>query len=292
MRKTFLALTALCVVLSGRAQEVLRKLDWAELSKSGKALSGVVENGFLRVESTNATGLRADLLKIENPGISRSFYAVRGEIRSDNVEGDGFLEMWSVFPAAQAGAGEGKFFSRTLGESGETGKISGTSQLRTFMLPFNRTGAATPPSRLELNLILPGKGVVYVGPLELVEFAARSADPAIAGAWWSDRTAGWIGGIGGSLLGCLGALIGCLAAQRKARGFVIGTASAMIGLGAILAFATVIALMMRQPYSVWYPLALGAVLLLSIIPVRLRGFRRQYEDHELRRMAAADAAGR
>ena len=195
MKRTFLGLMSLCLILNGRAQEVLRRLDWEELSKSGLELPGTIEDKkFLRVESANSSGLRVALLKIEDPQITRSFYAVRGEIRYEDVQGDGFLEMWNIFPPGNKGAPEGKFYSRTLGSSGEMGKISGTSQLRTFMLPFNRTGAATPPSRLELNLILPGKGVVHIGPLELVEYAASGA-PAMAGAWWSDRTAGWIGGI-------------------------------------------------------------------------------------------------
>lgn len=283
---------SLCLILNGRAQEVLQRFDWEELSKSGLELPGTIEEKkFLRVESTNSSGLRVALLKIEDPRITNTFYAVRGRIRYEDVEGVGFMEMWNFFPPVKQGAPEGRFFSRTLGLLGDMRKISGTSPLRTFTLPFDRTGTATPPSRLELNLILPGKGVVHIGPLELVEYASGGAQ-AMAGAWWSDRTSGWIGGIGGSLLGSLGALLGYLVAKRKARGFVIGTASVLIGMGGALACATIVALTMRQPYGVWYPLALGAVLLLSILPARLRGFRRQYEDHEFRKMAAADAVGR
>jgi hypothetical protein len=285
-----LLLFAAGVTVNGKGQEILQRFGWAELSKSGVVLPGTVEEkGFLRVESTNSTGLRETLLRIENPPISRTFYAVRGEIRYEGVEGDGFLEMWNVFPPARPGEVEAQFFSRTMGKSGEMGKISGTSGLRTFMLPFDRTGAAKTPSRLELNLVLPERGVVHIGPLELVQYTGRGA-AAAAGAWWSDRTAGWIGGIGGTLIGCVAALISLLATNGKARGFVIGTAGGLIGLGVVLAVATMTALMMRQPYGVWYPMALGAVLLLAIIPGRLRGFRRQYEDRELRRMAA-DAVG-
>jgi hypothetical protein len=295
MRRVFFSLAGLCLVLNGWAQEVLRKIDWNELSKNGSALVGTVgEKGFLEIESTNSNGLRAALLKIENPSITLAFYAIRGEIRYEGVEGDGFLEMWSIFPPLKERGPESQFFSRTLGMSGEMGKISGTSTLRSFLLPFDRTGAASAPSRLELNLVLPGKGTVYIGPLELVQYAtSRAAVGAMTmpGAWWSDRTAGWIGGIGGTLVGCFAALISFLAARQKARGFVVGTARALIGIGFVLGGATLLALVTGQPYGVWYPLALGAVLLLAIVPVRLRGFRRQYEDHELRKMAAADAVG-
>ena len=62
----------------------------------------------------------------------------------------------------------------------------------------------------------------------------------------------------------------------------------LISFGGLLAIGGIIALILRQPYGVWFPLVLGAALLLGILPVRLRHFRRHYEELELRRMAAAD----
>ena len=39
--------------------------------------------------------------------------------------------------------------------------------------------------------------------------------------WWSDQTAAWIGGIGGSLLGLNGALLGTLGGLGRARRLVL-----------------------------------------------------------------------
>ena len=57
----------------------------------------------------------ATVLTILQPKITTDFYAVTGEVRYDNVEGDGFLEMWNHFGETAA------YFSRTLGITGPLG---------------------------------------------------------------------------------------------------------------------------------------------------------------------------
>jgi hypothetical protein len=47
---------------------------------------------------------------------------------------------------------------------------------------------------------------------------------------------------------------------------------------------------MDQPYAVWFPLLLLGGLLVGILPVRLRQYRRHYETLELRRMSSLDTA--
>src|SRR5258706_160420 len=76
-------------------------------------------------------------------------YAIIGKIKYESVEGDGFLEMWNYFPPAKPGSPEEKYFSRTLGESGPMGKITGSSDWRVFKVPFNRTGTSNAPARLQ-----------------------------------------------------------------------------------------------------------------------------------------------
>jgi hypothetical protein len=283
--RTKLAILVLGGILANRAEQLLLEHEW-QASEANRIAASQVTNNVLRIASTNAP-LRVELLRIEKPPISGNFYAIQGRIRYEGVAGDGLLEMWNVFAPEKKGAAEGRYFSRTLGESGEMGKISGSSDWRTFQLPFNRTGTTHPPKRLEINLVLPGAGIVDIEPIKLVEYSGGFGGPT--GAWWSNQTAGWIGGIGGSMLGCLGGLLGFLVAKRKARGFVLTSASVLIALGCVLSIAGIAAVMTRQPYAVWFPLVLGAALLLTIIPLRLRGFQRVYEDQELRRMTAFDS---
>ena len=282
-------------VSTSSAQQVLAEYDWRQLAESGQLLGGVPitmdGRSALKIANTNDTPLQLQLLKIPKPSISKKAYAIKGEVKYDDVRGDGYLEMWNFFPPLGPGMPEGQYFSRTLGVGGEMGKLSGTANWRAFMLPFDSTGGSGSPTRLEINVLLPAKGTVYLGPVKLVEYAGSlfGAGMSHPNAWWSDRAAGLIGGIGGGTIGCLGSLLAWLAWKGLARRFVVVTAWLLIGLGVVSCFAGVVALTLKQPYAVWFPLLLGAALLLGIIPFRLRNYLKHYEDLELRRMTAIDA---
>jgi hypothetical protein len=292
MKSIFLALCWIAALLPCSAVET--SYDWKALAKNGTIFPGRLssnEAAFLEVENTNATELRVTLLKIENPPVSSMQYAVTGEIAYENVKGDGFLELWSVFAPRKPGAREERYFTRTLGRSGEMGKISGTSATRPFSLVFDRTGTLHPPIQFEINLILPGPGKVRIGPLKLVEYASSGRTLANSSPWWSENSGGWIGGIGGAGLGLLGGLLSFLGLKQKAHGFVIGTTQALIGVGVCSAVAGCVALATGQPYWVWSPLILIAAILLCVLPFRLRTYRHLYAEIEMRRMTAADAMG-
>jgi hypothetical protein len=133
----------------------------------------------LKITNTNDLPLQLTLLKIEKPPIASMNYSLGGEIKYEGVQGAGYLEMWNYFPPVRSGLPEGRYFSRTLAPagSGPMGQIAGTSSWREFSLPFNRTGSTSPPSRLEFNIFLPGRGVVYIGPLKLRQLDG-SPEPA------------------------------------------------------------------------------------------------------------------
>jgi hypothetical protein len=295
MKTQSLMVLSLFSVLTCAAEHTVTEYEWKKLADVGQLLSGnvAVVDGrtVLKIENTNSTAFLAPLLKIQKPGISNTFYAIRGEIKYENVLGNGYLEMWNHFPPITPGMPEGQFFTKTLGESGEMGKISGTSKWRKFSLPFDSTGASGPPTKLELNLMLPGKGTVYLSSLLLAEWPGNPfhRKGVVAGQWWSDQRGGLIGGVLGSILGVIGGLLAWLAARGKSRRFVLVTYQLLIGCGGLSFVAAMIALITHQTYGVWFPLLLVGVLLLSIFPFRLKQTRRVYEDLELRRMAAIDA---
>jgi hypothetical protein len=287
---SYLSLVATC-----SAQTVLAEYDWQKLAQNGQLRGGeaasVDGKSALKIVNRNGTPLQLQLLKILKPPISKKLYAITGEVKYDGIRGDGYLEMWNFFPPLQSGMPEGQYFSRTLGVGGEMGKLSGTSDWRAFMLPFDGTGGSGSPTRLEINIFLPAQGTVFLGPVKLVEYTDSFASMGMASsnAWWSDRAAGVVGGIGGGVIGCLGGLLGRLAWKGQARRFVVAASWLLIGLGVALGLAAVVALSEKQRYAVWFPLVLGGVLLLGIIPFRLRKFLKHYKDLELRRMMAMDA---
>jgi hypothetical protein len=294
MKNLFLAIFFFISAWLRAEERALMDFDWrkqAPPDKSSEAVLRTVNNrSVLVIQHTNGAPLTMSLLRLSKPQISSELYAIVGEIRYEKVEGQGYLEMWSSFPPANSGLPEARYFSRTLAESGKTGRITGTAGWRRFVVPFNRTGTSNPPIRLEFNLVLPGSGTVYLGSTKLVEYpAGTSMDTVLeSGAWWSDRAGGWIGGTMGSVLGCLAGLLAWLAGKGMARGFVLVTLIVLISLGGLLSLAGIVALMMRQPYGVWFVLLLPGILALTILPARLVQFRRNYENLELRRMASLD----
>jgi hypothetical protein len=286
MKTILLLLTAIIFTATARADDqVISTFSWKELADAGKLTAGTLTgapDNALKVENPGPGAMSVTVLTIVQPKITTDFYAVSGEVRYDNVEGDGFLEMWSHFGATAA------YFSRTLGITAPMAKLTGTSNWRAFTLPFNAKGASSRPSKLVVNVYLPGKGSVFLRNLKLVQSTAATQ----SGAGWSGRTAGIVGGVGGVLIGCLGALIEWLAVRGKAQRFVVNAVRVLIGVGVASALGGLAAVVLRQPYAVWYALLLIGVLLVVIFPFRLRRYQDRYREFELRRMASMDATAR
>jgi hypothetical protein len=286
MKTILLLLSAVIFIAAARADDqVISTFSWKELADAGKLTAGTLTgapDNALKVENHGPGAMSATVLTIVQPKITTDFYAVTGEVRYDNVEGDGFLEMWSHFGETAA------YFSRTLGITGPMAKLTGTSDWRAFTLPFNAKGASSRPSKLVVNVYLPGNGSVFLRNLKLVQSTAAT----YTGGRWSGRTAGVIGGVGGVLIGCLGALIEWLAARGKAQRFVVNAVRVLIGAGVAFVLGGLAAVALRQPYGVWYALLLLGVLVAVIFPFRLRRYQDRYREFELRRMTSMDATAR
>src|SRR5215471_9720075 len=280
MKTILLLLSAFIFTAAARADEqVISTFSWKELGDTGKLTAGTftgAPDNALKVENRGPGAMSATVLTIAKPKISTDFYAVTGEVRYDNVEADGFLEMWSHFGETAA------YFSRTLGLAGPMAKLTGTSDWRAFTLPFNAKGASSRPSKLVVNVQLPGKGSVFLRNLKLVQSTGFDRAATKTGAWWSDRTVGIVGGLVGAIIGCIGALTEWLAARGKAQHFVVNAVRVLIGAGVVFALGGLAAVTLRQPYGVWYALLLLGVLVLVIFPFRLRRYRDRYREFELR----------
>lgn len=110
--------------------------------------------------------------------------------------------------------------------------------------------------------------------------------------WWTAQQAGLIGGVAGSVVGILGGILGTIAGiyapKGKLKGLVYGLAATIIGFGGISLVAGIVALLLRQPFFVYYPLILvGFVCVISLgslVPV----IRLRYREADHRRLEAEE----
>ncbi len=228
------------------------------------------------------------LIELPEPGISSPVYALKGMVRYQDVQGEGFLQLDNDFGAA------GTFYTKSLAATGPLGKLSGSSDWRPFVLPFyansgDEADDASPlPERLSLSIFLPEAGTVSIAEVALYQYATGEDPMQAAGQWFSDRSAGLLGGIGGALIGLWGAFIGVAAARGKARRFALGSAVALVAIGITSLAGGVVALATAQPYAVYFPLLLLGIILVVVFGIMRGSLSAQYEQHELKRMQSMD----
>ena len=115
--------------------------------------------GSLRITANKPTTVRlfeTGELDVENARLS-----YRAKLRSENMQGNVYLEMWCHFP------GKGEFFSRAR-DTPVSGTVEWASQETPFFL---KTGEN--PDNVKLNLVIEGSGTVWVDDIRLVQAALR-----------------------------------------------------------------------------------------------------------------------
>jgi len=228
------------------------------------------------------------LLELPDPGISSPVYALKGMVRYDDVQGDGFLQLDSHFGDA------GTFFTKGLTAAGPLGKLGGSSDWRPFVLPFfansgDQADSVAPlPDKLTLSLVLPGAGTVSIREVGLYQYASGEDPLRAAGQWFGTRSAALLGGIGGALIGLWGSLIGVLASRGKARHFVLGSANALLVTGIASFVGGAVAVATGQPYAVYYPLLLIGIILVLVLGKMRGNLSARYEQLELKKMQSMD----
>lgn len=249
-------------------------------------LSGSVAGSEALVESSD--GGSFPLVVIESPGVGAPGWVVETEVRYEGVGGLGYLEMWSELEDGS------RYYSRTLGTEGTMAALTGDSPSRPAELPFFLDGDLR-PVRLEVNLVLPEGGRVWVGPLRLSALPgatttppapAATADPN-GGAWWGEGT-GPLAGVAGGLLGLLGGLIGVLSGLRRGRRLVLGVMAAVAAAGLAVFALGLLAWWQGQPTHVVWPLLLLGAIAAGVCGVLLPSVRARYVADELRRLQARD----
>jgi hypothetical protein len=143
-------------------EEVLREypVDGLEgvLTKSGIALDETVTsdgNGSLRVSADQPRQVR--LFETGDLDIENARLIYRAKLRTENVEGKVYLEMWCRFP------GKGEFFSRALNDP-----LMGSSGWTTQETPFFLKKGEN-PDNVKLNLVIEGTGSVWIDDIRLTK---------------------------------------------------------------------------------------------------------------------------
>jgi hypothetical protein len=109
-----------------------------------------------RFEPREAGPIR--LFEVSNLGVDACILTYRAQMRTENLNGTAFLQMWCVFD------GLGEFFSKGLNR-----KVSGTTGWASYETPFwLRAGQS--PSKVKLEIAVEGNGgTIWVRDVTLLK---------------------------------------------------------------------------------------------------------------------------
>jgi hypothetical protein len=109
--------------------------------------------GSLRITAPGPTVVR--LFEVSDIDIENARLTYQARLRTENVNGQVYLEMWCHFP------GRGEFFSRGL-----QSPLTGTMNWSTAETPFFLKKGEK-PDLIKLNLVITGKGTVWIDDVRL-----------------------------------------------------------------------------------------------------------------------------
>ncbi len=128
------------------------------ISRSGVQLDKDVSsdgNGSLQVAATGPTVVR--LFELGDIDIENARLIYQAKVRTKDVEGQVYLEMWCSFP------GKGEFFSRGLATP-----LSDTTDWTTQQTPFFLQKGDN-PDNVKLNLVINGKGMAWIDDIQVMQ---------------------------------------------------------------------------------------------------------------------------
>jgi hypothetical protein len=128
------------------------------LTQSGLGLDKEVSSdgsGSLRADAPGQTVIR--LFELGDIDIENARLIYQAKVRTKDVEGQVYLEMWCSFP------GKGEFFSRAL-ESPLSGTTDWTTQQTPFFLQKGQN-----PDNVKLNLVINGKGTAWIDDVRVMQ---------------------------------------------------------------------------------------------------------------------------
>ena len=111
-------------------------------------------NGSLRITANAPVTVK--LYETGDIHLEKAQLIYRARLRTEDVEGQVYLEMWCSFP------GKGEFFSRAL-----QSPLSGTNEWSSQETPFLLLKGEN-PDNVKMNLVVNGKGKVWIDDIRLL----------------------------------------------------------------------------------------------------------------------------
>ena len=135
------------------------KLDLDDASSLGTTVSRdpkVKQEGNGSIKITTLWPTTICLGEVEGLNVENGQLIYRAQVKSENLEGTAFLEMWCH-------VGGGQYFSR-----GMNSVVTGTMDWKTLQTPFFlQPGQKT--KKATLNIVINGKGTVWVDDVRLLK---------------------------------------------------------------------------------------------------------------------------
>ena len=119
--------------------------------------TGVYADGSESLKITTDKSLVIQLANTGDIDVEDALLLYRGKIKTQDVEGKVFLEMWCSFGE------KGQYFSKAI-ENALTGTNDWTVQETPFFLKKGEN-----PDDIKLNVVIDGKGTVWIDQIELLE---------------------------------------------------------------------------------------------------------------------------
>ncbi|MGB2809701.1 MAG: DUF4190 domain-containing protein [Sedimentisphaerales bacterium] len=118
-------------------------------------------NGSLRIEAIETTTIR--LFETGDIDIEDARLIYQARLRTENLQGKAYLEMWCYFP------GGGEYFSKGLYAAliGSTGTSWSIEEIP-FILKKGQN-----PDNVKLNLVIEGRGTVWIDDIRLLKGSLR-----------------------------------------------------------------------------------------------------------------------
>lgn len=221
-------------------------------------------------------------------GMESETYALQLLVDHNLSGSPAYFEMWTSLNSG------GQFFSKTLATRGLMAHLDGVVTDRDVLIPASLEGSSETASKCSLAIVLPSGGQVTIRKARMLDLpAGLSIVTSVPGQWFPSWFGGVLGGVFGVIAGCLGSFYayscrsGMMWSTMQYFPIVLGV------VGGVVLLAGVAALVVRQPYHVWYPLMLLGVIALAVAPAIRWQTQRQFAsgaaNFEDRRMQAMDA---